>query len=75
MCVCVCVTHSHKSRDKSVIKKNELHMCCCRPISSVHFDEKNEHSATYTMKDIVVLVHGTESHFEKGKGRKRHVKF
>ena len=36
----MCVTHSHKTQDKSLIKKNEIAMCCCRPISSVNFDEK-----------------------------------
>ena len=42
MCVCVYiyVTHSHKTQDKSFIKKNEIYMCCCGPISSVNFDEK-----------------------------------
>ena len=49
VCVCMCVTHSHKTQDKSVIKKNELPMCCGRPISSVHFDEKMN-TATYTKK-------------------------
>ena len=34
------MTHSHKTQDKSFIKKNEIYMCCCRPISSVNFDEK-----------------------------------
>ena len=36
----MCVTHSHKTQDKSLKKKNEIAMCCCRPISSVNFDEK-----------------------------------
>ena len=40
VCVCVCVTHSHKTQDKSLIKKNEIYMCCSRPISSVNVDEK-----------------------------------
>ena len=31
--------HSHKTQDKSLIKKNELYMCCCGPISSGNFDE------------------------------------
>ena len=38
--MCVCVTHSHKTQDKSLIKKIEIYMCCCRPISGVNFDEK-----------------------------------
>ena len=33
------MTHSHKTQDKSLIKKNEIYMCCCRPISSVNFDK------------------------------------
>ena len=44
------MSHSHKTQDKSGIKKDELHVCCCRPIPCVHLDEKNEHSATYTKK-------------------------
>ena len=48
-CIYIYVTHSHKTQDKSLIKKNEIYMCCCRPIS-----------ATYTKKDIAVLVYGTE---------------
>ena len=34
------MTHSHKTQDKSLIKKNEIYMCCCRGISSVNCDEK-----------------------------------
>ena len=30
------MTHSHKTQDKSLIKKNEIYMSCCRPISSVN---------------------------------------
>ena len=69
------MTHSHKTQDKSLIKKNEIYMCCCRPISSVNFDEKINTLRLIQKKDIAVLVYGTEQHFEKGKGRKRHVKF
>ena len=34
------MTHSHKTQDKSLIKKIKIYMCCCRPISGVNFDEK-----------------------------------
>ena len=55
MCACVhvCVTHYHETHDKLGIKKDELHMCCCRPTPRVYFD-------------IVVLVCGIEYNFEKG---------
>ena len=46
--VCACATRSHKTHDKSGIKKDELHRCCCRPISCVNFDEKWTLCATYT---------------------------
>ena len=29
--------------------KNEIYMCCCKPISSVHFDEK-------TLWDLYICV-------------------
>ena len=46
------MTHSHKTQDKSLIKKNEIYMCCCRLISSVNFDEIIN-TATNTKKKIL----------------------
>ena len=54
------VTHSHKTQDRSVIKKNELFMCFCRSISNVYFDEKLN-SLRQIQKYIAVLVYGSDS--------------